>query len=38
MSHVHGAGRDLERTITTHLFAISPNSSGSTFLQHCPNG
>ena len=34
MSHVYGAGRDLERTITTHLFAISPNSSGSTFLQH----
>ena len=34
MNHVYGTGRDLERTIITHLFAISPNSSGSTFLQH----
>ena len=28
-----GAGRDLERTIGTHLFVICPNNSGSTFLQ-----
>ena len=27
-----GAGRDLERTIKTHLFIICPNNSGSTFL------
>ena len=29
---VFGAGRDLERTIGTHLFIICPNNSGSTFL------
>ena len=32
-SLVYGAGRDLERTIRTHLFIICPNNSGSTFLQ-----
>ncbi len=30
---VYGAGRELERTIRTHLFVICPNNSGSTFLQ-----
>ena len=30
---VHGAGRDLERTIRTHLFVICANNSGSTFLK-----
>ena len=30
---VYGAGRDLERTIGTHLFVICPNHSGSTFLK-----
>ena len=30
---VYGAGRDLARQITTHLFVISPNNSGSTFLK-----
>ena len=29
----YGAGRDLERLITTHLFIICPNNSGSTFLK-----
>ena len=33
MTLVHGAGRDLERTIKTHLFVICPNNSGSTFLK-----
>lgn len=28
----HGAGRDLGETITTHLFGITMNHSGSTFL------
>ena len=28
-----GAHRDLERLVTTHLFVICPNHSGSTFLQ-----
>ena len=32
-AHVYGAGRDLSRTITTHLFVLSPNHGGSTFLQ-----
>ena len=32
MSLFLGAGQDLERTIETHLFVISPNNSGSTFL------
>lgn len=30
---MYGAGLDLERTVTTHLFVISPNNSGSTFLK-----
>ena len=30
---VYGAGRDLERTIRTHLFVICANNSGSTFLK-----
>ena len=30
---VYGAGRDLERTIRTHLFVICPSHSGSTFLR-----
>ena len=30
---VHGATRDLERVVTTHLFVICPNHSGSTFLR-----
>ena len=30
---VFGAGRDLERRVRTHLFCISPNHSGSTFVQ-----
>ena len=29
---LYGAGRGLEHTITTHLFGICPNNSGSTFL------
>ena len=29
---IYGAGRDLEHAVTTHLFGICPNSSGSTFL------
>ena len=29
---LYGAGRDLEHTVTTHLFGICPNNSGSTFL------
>jgi hypothetical protein len=29
-----GAGRDLGRLITTHLFVICPNNSGSTFLKN----
>ena len=33
MTPVYGAGRDLERTIRTHLFVICPNNSGSTFLK-----
>ena len=32
-TRVYGAGRDLERTIGTHLFLICPNNSGSTFLK-----
>ena len=32
MTRVYGAMRDLERAITTHLFIICPNNSGSTFL------
>ena len=28
----HGAGRDLERIVTTHLFGITMNHAGSTFL------
>ena len=32
MTRVYGAGRDLERVITTHLFVICPNNSGSSFL------
>ena len=32
MTRVYGAGRDLERVITTHLFGICPNNSGSSFL------
>ena len=32
-AHVYGTGRDLSRTITTHLFVLSPNHVGSTFLQ-----
>ena len=32
-NHVFGAGRDLEARVRTHLFCISPNHSGSTFLQ-----
>ena len=31
---VHGAFHDLERTVTTHLFVICPNNSGSTFLRN----
>ena len=31
-ARVYGAGRDLSRAITTHLFVLSPNHSGSTFL------
>ena len=30
---VYGAGRDLARTIRTHLFCVCPNHSGSTFLR-----
>ena len=30
---MYGAGRDLERTIRTHLFVVCPNNSGSTFLK-----
>ena len=30
---VHGAGRDLHRLVSTHLFGITLNHSGSTFLQ-----
>ena len=30
---VYGAGRDLERTLRTHLFVICPNHGGSTFLR-----
>ena len=29
----HGAGRDLDRLVTTHLFIVSRDHSGSTFLQ-----
>jgi len=29
---LYGAGRGLEHTVTTHLFGICPNNSGSTFL------
>ena len=31
---VHGAFHDLERTVTTHLFVICPNNSGSSFLKN----
>ena len=30
---VYGAACDVARAVTTHLFGISPNNSGSTFLQ-----
>ena len=30
---VFGAGRDLASTVRTHLFCVSPNHSGSTFLR-----
>ena len=30
----YGAGRDLGRHITTHLFGVTVNHSGSTFLRH----
>ena len=30
---VHGATRDLERVVATHLFVICPNNSGSSFLK-----
>ena len=33
-TRVSGAGRDLDNTVTTHLFAVCPNNSGSTFLGH----
>ena len=33
-TRVSGAGRDLDKIVTTHLFAVSPNNSGSTFLEH----
>ena len=33
MSLVYGAECDPERTVTTHLFVICPNNSGSTFLK-----
>ena len=33
IGRVYGAGRDLERTVTTHVFVICPNNSGSTFLK-----
>lgn len=33
-SPVHGAGRDLGGAVTTHLFVICPNNSGSTFLKN----
>ena len=33
-TRVSGAGRDLDNTVTTHLFAVCPNNSGSTFLEH----
>ena len=32
-TRVSGAGRDLDNVVTTHLFAVSPNNSGSTFLE-----
>ena len=32
MNYVPGAGRDLADLIGTHLFAVCPNNSGSTFL------
>lgn len=32
-SFVFGSGCDLERTITIHLFVISPNNRGATFLK-----
>ena len=32
-TRVSGAGRDLDQIVTTHLFAVSPNNSGSTFLE-----
>ena len=28
-----GARHDLERTVTSHLFVLCPNNSGSTFLR-----
>ena len=33
MSLVFGAGRDLDEKVRTHLFIISPNHSGSSFLR-----
>ena len=34
---LYGAGRDLEHAVTTHLFGICPNNSGSTFLVRALN-
>ena len=34
MMRHYGAGHDLENLIKTHLFVISPNNSGSTFLKN----
>ena len=34
MTRVSGAGRDLDTVVTTHLFGVCPNNSGSTFLGH----
>ena len=33
-TRVSGAGRDLDAVVTTHLFGVCPNNSGSTFLGH----
>lgn len=33
MNEFYGAMHDLERIVQTHLFIVSPNNSGSTFLQ-----
>ena len=34
LTRVSGAGRDLAQIVTTHLFGVCPNNSGSTFLGH----